>query len=89
MTDATTLARDFPEGAQFSVRTFEKGAHLRRNPRSFPRCALSKPVRTLEGIAHLPGRALDPVPLMRKVVLPLVSASMDCLETKAGAMPRR
>jgi len=28
------------EGAQFSVRTLEKGAHLRRNLRGFPRCAL-------------------------------------------------
>ena len=39
------------------MRTLEKGAHLRRNPRGFPRCALSKSLRTFEQVAHLPTRA--------------------------------
>src|ERR1700722_16076007 len=51
------------------VRTLEKGAHLRRNLRDFPRCA------HFENGAHLrspcapsnQGAALDPVPLTRKV----------------------
>jgi hypothetical protein len=56
----------------------EKAAHLRRNPRDFPRCAL------FETSAHLrrgcapsnQGAALDPVPFARKVAQPLASASI-------------
>jgi hypothetical protein len=72
------------EDAQFLVRTLQRGAHLRRNPRGFPRCAL------FESAAHLrtkcapsTGRAValgyplaGAVPLSRKVVLALASASI-------------
>jgi hypothetical protein len=45
-------------------------------------CASSNQVRTFQG------RALDPVPLTRKVVLPLFAASIACLETKTRVLPR-
>jgi hypothetical protein len=47
-------------------------------------CAPSKAVRTFEPGTQ--GTALDPVPLTRKVVLPLLSAWIACLDTKARAM---
>jgi hypothetical protein len=51
------LGAPFCEDAHFFVRTLEKGAHLRRNHRDYPRCALSKTVRIFEGGAHLRTRA--------------------------------
>src|SRR5580704_9828552 len=74
---AAPHARRFCEGVQFSVRTLQKGAHLRRNLRGFPRCALSK------SGAHLrrscapskQGVALHPVPLSRQVAQSLAAAS--------------
>jgi hypothetical protein len=86
-TDRTSSAHGFYEDAQFSVRTLEKGAHLRRNRRDFPRCALSKNrahLRKRCAPSNPPGLALDPVPLTRKVVLPLLSASIACLEMTGG-----
>ena len=67
----------FFEGAQFFVRTLEKPAHLRRNRRGFPRCALSKTGAHLrrECAPSNQGGALDQVPLTRKVADPLVAAS--------------
>ena len=65
------------DGTHFSVRTLEKGAHLRRNRRDFPRCALSKTGAHLRSkcAPSNQGTALDPVPLTRKVAQPLASAS--------------
>src|SRR5580704_15425085 len=51
------LGAPFCEDAHFFVRTLEKGAHLRRNHRDYPRCALSKTVRIFEGGAYLRTRA--------------------------------
>ena len=75
--------RSKSEDAHFFVRTLEKGAHLRRKHRDFPRCAL------FESGAHLrrrcapsnQGTALDPVPLMRKVAQRLASASILLLDS--------
>jgi hypothetical protein len=50
----------------------------------------SKKVSIFEGGEHLrqgQGRALDPVPFARKVVLPLVAASIACLEMNPGLCP--
>jgi hypothetical protein len=48
----------------------------------------SKSLRTFEQRAHLRRAvALHPVPLTRKVVLPLVAASMACLEVRPGLCP--
>jgi hypothetical protein len=77
------LGAPFGEGAQFSVRTLEKGAHLRRNRRGFPRCALSKTSAHLrigcapskQGVA-LGYPLAGAVPLARKVVQTLASASI-------------
>jgi hypothetical protein len=74
------------------VRILEKAAHLRRNLRGFPRCAL------LENGAHLrtpcapsAGRAaaLHPVPFSRKVVQTLASASIAlcCFEKNVTDKP--
>jgi hypothetical protein len=72
------------EDAKFLVRTLEKGAHLRRDPRGFPRCAL------FETGAHLrttcapskQGRALalHPGPFSRKVAQALAAASIPLFE---------
>ena len=67
----------------------EKGAHLRRNLRCFPRCSL------FESGEHLrrscapsnQGVALDPVPLRRKVAHSRVSASTRCFEMKSSDPP--
>src|SRR5580704_16783976 len=74
---AAPHARRFSEGAQFSVRTLQKGAHLRRNRRGFPRCALSKSGAHLrrECAPSNQGTALDPVPLTRKVAQQRAAAS--------------
>jgi hypothetical protein len=91
-TDRTTSGARFFEVAHFSVRTLEKGAHLRRNLRDFPRCA------HFENAAHLrsacapsnQGEALDPVPLTRKVAQSLVSASLILFghQSCLGPMPQ-
>jgi hypothetical protein len=58
------------------VRTLEKGAHLRRNRRGFPRCALSKPCAPSKQVRTF-GRALalHPVPLTYGCAQPLAPAS--------------
>src|SRR5580704_16822509 len=63
------------------VRTLEKGAHLRRNRRGFPRCALSKTSAHLrigcapskQGVA-LGYPLAGAVPLARKLAQPLAAA---------------
>jgi hypothetical protein len=87
------------EGAQFFVRILEKGAHLRRNLRHFPRCALSTIVRIFEPRAHLRSRASaltsassvepHPVPFSRKVVQALASALIALVSTDHCHPPRR
>jgi hypothetical protein len=57
------------------VRTLEKGAHLRRNLRGFPRCALSNIGEHLRrGCAPSAGLALHPVPLTHGDAQALASA---------------
>jgi len=95
MKQATTNVpgAEFREGAQFFVRTLQKPAHLRRKPRGFPRCALSKTgahLRTGCEPSNRSAAALDPVPLARKVAQPLDSASIALFEKDfRGATLRR
>jgi hypothetical protein len=68
--------RTILRGCSVFVRILEKGAHLRRNPRGFSRCALSKNREHLRtGCAPSNQGTLDPVPLTRKVAQPPASAS--------------
>ena len=66
----------------FPCALFERAAHLRRNLRHFPECALFKTRALFACRAHLRSRAsaLHPVPFSRKVLQALVSASLDKLE---------
>ncbi len=64
------------------VRILEKGAHLRRNHRHFPRCALFESrCASSNEVRHLRSRAeaLHPVPFARKVMQALASASIALL----------
>jgi hypothetical protein len=81
-TQPTPAAPRRPDRCDAKVRTkscasSKTAAHLRRKRRDFPRCALSKTVRTFEQkCAPSAGpQALHPVPLRRKVAQPPASAA--------------
>jgi hypothetical protein len=59
--DRTTPGNTVLRRCALFVRTLENGAHLRRNLRGFPRCALSNSVSIFEGVAHL-RQGLGPAP---------------------------